>query len=116
MRAMRALVIAVLVAAFVRDNQVRACGGWMPDPADGLTFDAQILDDDGALYYEPYTAGFGASGCIGCNKPALLADWKDYLRETGMADAEWERILFAATDKELGTLATKWKGKDKVVS
>jgi len=97
---MRLVVLVALVAALVRGEQSRACGGWAYDPTQGLTFDTTIGEpDNGALY-------FGDE---------LLAEWKAYLRETGVSDAEWKKILFEATDKELEQVATKWKSKARVV-
>ncbi|MCW5804669.1 MAG: hypothetical protein KIT31_20020 [Deltaproteobacteria bacterium] len=79
---------------------------------DTTTFDPSILPDVAeGLYYDPDVPGFGGGCAPSCPPTSILADWRGYLKDTGVADEEWSRLLFKASANELAALGARLDGK-----
>lgn len=110
------MVLACAAALLVHGERARACGGGgyfeADDLQDQLTFDVSFSDESNILLYRPWVAGFGqGAGCNNCDAASVLADWKSYLKETGVADKDWEHVLYQATASELSLLRQRAGGK-----
>lgn len=101
-----ALATTALVAgnAAMPDQQADACGWGGPVIEDLTTFDPAVAGEHGGpgLQYDPFVAGFGGP-CDDCARTAMAADWGAYFG-TAIAGADWERVLYRASAKELAAL------------
>jgi hypothetical protein len=101
-----AFVACVCVA--LRGERARACGGgWDPSIGELSTFDPDI--EAVGLAYNPYDGG--SCGSDDCQTHAMLADWRGYLKETGVGDADWKKVLFEASPGELVAIRQRLSGK-----
>ncbi|MBK7192851.1 MAG: hypothetical protein IPH80_10255 [Myxococcales bacterium] len=101
-----ALATTALVAgnAAMRDQQADACGWGGPVIEDLTTFDPAVANEPGGggLHYDPYVDGFGGP-CDDCARTAMAADWAAYFG-TAIAGADWDKVLYGATARDLAAL------------
>ena len=101
--------IAFVGDVSLHDRGAAACGFFGPTLADVTTFDPGVLGDPDGLDFQPWLHGFGG-GCEGCGKEAMLADWGGFLKG-GVSQADWSKVLFEATPKELEAIKARLAGK-----
>ena len=103
---------AVLGAVNLRDREAAACGWDGPtDVSEVTTFDPAVAEDPApqGLFYDPYMRGFGGP-CEGCGQAAMLKDWDGYLKGA-VPRADWEKVLFNASRRDLEALAGRLGGR-----
>ncbi len=108
-----ALVCAGVVfgAVALRGEQARACGGFDPAISDLTTFDPDVLDNVAGLEFDPFNSAFGQSCTDDCVTQRMLADWRGYLKDTGVTDEDWKKLLFAASEADLKAIRYRLSGK-----
>nr|HEX4316761.1 hypothetical protein [Kofleriaceae bacterium] len=114
-----AAVTAGVAAAAVcvrGERPARACSGGEVSIAEETTFDPGVLDQPGldGVFYEPFVAGFGGYQ-PDTDDDRVLADWKGYLKDTGVGDADWKAALFTASAQDLEAIRQHLLGKSVAV-
>lgn len=93
------------------ERPARACSGGDWSIAESTTFDPGVLGDPllEGVYYEPAHSGFGGYQPE-YGEAALVADWHGYLKGA-VTDADWRKVLFDASAKDVAALQQKLAGK-----
>lgn len=108
--ALASAAIALVVRGPDPVPTVEACGGFGPTYVELTTFDPQIVGVTDGLYFNPDHRGFGEF-CATCDDDALVGEWSTYLKDTGIAAKDWEKLLFKATPIELEWIEQWLAGK-----
>ncbi len=101
----------ILCGVALRGEQADACGGWDPSISELTTFDPDVLDNAKGLEYDPFDSGFGSPCTDDCFTKRMLADWHGFLKDTGVSDADWQKVLFQATSADLVAIRQRLSGK-----
>jgi hypothetical protein len=107
--------LCAAILALRGERPARACSGGDWSIAESTTFDPGVLGDPRleGVYYEPAHSGFGGYQPA-YGDDALVADWHGYLKDA-VTTADWRKILFEATAKDVVALQQKLAGKPAAV-